>query len=137
MGFLLSKSVDEDFTTTPSLHLHSLLLVIASLNYSPALTLSLLSSQTSGNPPLEWKTRFFGMWFKDLSKLSRVHDRKLSIGAICEVIEWLQRDGEADSLVGSLSQLLVGALVVFKDLPGALQRMYLLCLLTRPRLTGG
>ena len=118
MTFLLSKNLDDDFVCTPSLYLHSLSLIIAALQYSPAHALHALSSPP---PPVEpYTTKFLTIWFKNLSKLTRVHDKKLSLSAVCEVLDWLAKgDGAENTLAGGL---LVGALQIFKELPAALNR---------------
>lgn len=112
MAFVLSPNTDEDFVVTSSLFLHSLELVITALFYNPALSLSILARHA-------WTSQFFTLWFKNLNKLTRVHDRKLSIGAICGVFEVLA-SGQNEGLEGAEVMLMAGTLGMFKAFPEAL-----------------
>ena len=113
MAFVLSTSEDEDFVVTNSLYLHSLEVVITAVLYNPALALAILDGH-------EWTQQFFAAWFKHLPKLTRVHDKKMTITAICALLEWLSTVGVGAPLAQNASQLVVGALQVFRDLPAAL-----------------
>lgn len=120
MTFILSKNEDEDFVCTNSLYLHSLELVIASLSYSPGLTLQALDSPP---PPFTgWLAKFFKAWFKNIPKLTRVYDKKLCLAAICSVIEWFGQSQVADGMTTIPSEMVSSALVIFKNLPEALKR---------------
>lgn len=125
MNVLTSTSTETDFTVTKPLLLHSLLLIVTCLSYNSSLTLSLLSSSPT------WTNRFFQIWFKNLSSLTRVHDKKLCIAAICELLEELARqvrDGGGSELAQSASKFVAGALVVFKDLPESIESEFILSL---------
>lgn len=113
MAVVLSKSEDEDFIVTNSLYLHSLEVVITAILYNPALALAILDGH-------DWTQQFFAAWFKHLPKLTRVHDKKMTITAICALLEWLSTVGVGAPLAQNASQLVVGALTVFRDLPAAL-----------------
>ncbi|KAI5474959.1 hypothetical protein MNV49_002143 [Pseudohyphozyma bogoriensis] len=113
MTFVLSNGEDPDFIVTKSLYLHSLELIITAIFYNPALSLAILDRH-------DWTQRFFATWFKNLSKYSRVHDKKMSIGAICAIFEWLASTNGSAPLAQSASQLVVGALQVLKDFPASL-----------------
>lgn len=130
MNVLTGVSDDPDFTVTKPLLLHSLEAIVAGLYYNSALTLSLLSAQPT------WTARFFQIWFKNLTALTRVHDRKLSIAAICSVFEDLAMRGDAagGDLIGSADKLLLGALAVFREMPAALERAFHSFLTRRIRL---
>lgn len=113
MFFVLSdKSTDPNFTVTSALYLHSLELVITAIFYNPSLTLAILDRHG-------WTPKFFAAWFKNIPKFTRVHDRKLGIGAMCAIFEWLASVGAAP-LAQSSSQLVVGALQIFREFPAAL-----------------
>lgn len=113
MTFLLSKNTDEDFVVTTSLYLHSLEVLISSILYNPALSLAILDGH-------DWTQQFFANWFKNLPKMTRVHDKKMTIAAICALLEWLATVGAGAPLAQSSSQLVVGAIQVFRELPLAL-----------------
>lgn len=49
-----------------------------------------------------------------------MHDKKISVAAICAILEWLALAGSAP-LAQSAGQLVAGALRVFEDLPEALK----------------
>ena len=106
------SETDKDFVITVPLFLHSLELVITSIYYNPALTLAILDRH-------DWTQPFFQFWFKHLPSFARVHDRKLGIAAICSLFEWLATVGDAP-LSHNASQLLGGALLLFKGLPEAI-----------------
>lgn len=114
MPFIGSKLTDkdDDFVVTNSLFLHSLNVLITAMLYNPALTLAILDRH-------DWTQAFFAQWFKNLPKLTRVHDKKISIEAICALFEWLAQNPQAP-LAQNAGQLIVGALQIFKDLPEAL-----------------
>jgi hypothetical protein len=127
MNVLTSTSTDTDFTVTKSLLLHSLLLIVTCLSYNAALTLSLLSSSPT------WTNQFFHIWFKNLNLLTRVHDKKLCIAAISELLEELARQaasGGGSELMQSVNKFVGGALVVFRDLPESIERKIHIPLLT-------
>lgn len=111
--FVTSEEDDDDFTVTRSLLLHCVELVITSMSYNPALTLAILDRH-------DWTQTFFAIWFKNLGKYTRVHDKKIILSAICSLFEWLNGVGSGSPLSANANQLLLGALEVFRDLPKAL-----------------
>ncbi|GAA5932308.1 uncharacterized protein JCM15063_001186 [Sporobolomyces koalae] len=111
--FVTSEEDDDDFTVTRSLLLHCVELVITAMSYNPALTLAILDRH-------DWTQTFFAIWFKNLGKFTRVHDKKIILSAICSLFEWLNGVGAGSPLSGNANQLLLGALEVFRDLPRAL-----------------
>lgn len=113
MAVVLSTSDDADFTVTSSLFLHSLELVVTAIFYNPALSLAILERHN-------WTGQLFTLWFKHIPKYTRVHDKKISIGAICGIFEFLAGN-ESPQLAQGSSQLLVGALLLFRDFPAAIQ----------------
>ncbi|GAA6037955.1 hypothetical protein JCM8097_009507 [Rhodosporidiobolus ruineniae] len=113
MGFVLSKNEDEDFVVTKTLFLHSLELVVLAVSYNPQLTIAILDRH-------DWTQQFFAQWFKNLSKYSRVHDKKVILSAICALFEWLNGVGAGSPLAGNVGQLVQGALEVFKQYPRSL-----------------
>ncbi|BGP14532.1 hypothetical protein JCM10213_005180 [Rhodosporidiobolus nylandii] len=113
MAFVLSKNEDEDYVVTKTLFLHCLELVILANSYNPQLTIAILDRH-------DWTQQFFANWFKNLSKYSRVHDKKISLWAICSLFEWLNGVGAGSPLSANVGQLVAGALEVFKSYPKAL-----------------
>ncbi|GAA5899248.1 hypothetical protein JCM8208_001596 [Rhodotorula glutinis] len=113
MTFVLSKNDDDDFVVTKSLFLHALELVILAVSYNPQQAIAILDRH-------DWTQQFFAQWFKNLSKYTRVHDKKMTLWAICALFDWLNGVGSASPLVGNVAQLVQGALEVFKTYPRAL-----------------
>ncbi|KAK4053547.1 Nonsense-mediated mRNA decay protein 5 [Microbotryomycetes sp. JL201] len=112
MTFILSTNDDPNFVVTTSLFLHALLSVIMAMWYNPAMTMTILDAH-------DWTQQFFAHWFKRLSKLNRVHDKKISIEAICAILEWLVTN-PASSLNANVGQFVSGGLVIFSDFAEAL-----------------
>ncbi|KDE03158.1 hypothetical protein MVLG_06352 [Microbotryum lychnidis-dioicae p1A1 Lamole] len=110
---LARKTDDPDYTITNSLFLHALEVVVAAVLYNPALTLAILDGH-------DWTQQFFAVWFKNLARFTRVHDKKMIVSAMCALLEWLAQGGKESPLARNASMVVVGALTVFKDLPGAL-----------------
>ncbi|BGP23398.1 nonsense-mediated mRNA decay protein [Rhodotorula toruloides] len=113
MWFVLKHDEDEDFVVTKTLFMHALELVVLAISYNPQLTIAILDRH-------DWTQQFFAHWFKNLSKYSRVHDKKIILWAICTLFDWLNGPGAASPLKGNVGQLVAGALEVFKTYPSAL-----------------
>jgi len=113
MACVLNKTDDPEFVVTKSLYLHALEVVIVAVTYNPALALAYLDGH-------DWTQSFFASWFKSIKKYTRVHDKKISVAAICAILEWLATAGNAP-LAQSAGQLVLGALEVFRDFPEALK----------------
>ncbi|GAA5967114.1 hypothetical protein JCM11641_000445 [Rhodosporidiobolus odoratus] len=113
MGFVLSKNEDDDFVVTKTLFLHSLELVILAVSYNSQLTIAILDRH-------DWTQQFFAQWFKNLGQYTRVHDKKISLWAICALFDWLNGVGAGSPLSGNAGQLVAGALKVFETYPNAL-----------------
>lgn len=101
---------------TTEFRVHCLEVVINCLYYNPGLTLRLLEEN-------QWTQGFFTLWFNELEKFSRVHDKKLVIVALCALLE-LPADHIPASLQAGWSQVLTGVLNVFKSLPKAIESKY-------------
>ncbi|CAG8837457.1 25723_t:CDS:2, partial [Racocetra persica] len=61
---------------------------------------------------------FFSIWFENIEKFKRVHDKKLVIVALCSLLE-LPFEQLPPTLQGGWTQVLDGILTVFKSLPKA------------------
>ncbi|KAG0306184.1 hypothetical protein BGZ98_002842 [Dissophora globulifera] len=65
-----------------------------------------------------WTQRFFGVWFQNLDKFSRVHDKKLSIFALCALLQ-VPVEQLPPTLQSGWPQVLNGLLRNFEGLPVA------------------
>ncbi|KAG0364031.1 hypothetical protein BGZ54_007909, partial [Gamsiella multidivaricata] len=68
-----------------------------------------------------WTQRFFEVWFANLDKFSRVHDKKLSIFALCAIINVPVEQLPA-TLQSAWPQVLNGIIRNFEGLPTALAK---------------
>ncbi|CAO3652340.1 unnamed protein product [Cunninghamella blakesleeana] len=92
---------------------HCLEVVINCIYYNPVLAIRVLENN-------QWTQGFFTMWFTLLDKFSRVHDKKLIILSLCQVLS-LPPDQIPLSIQAGWSQILSTILVVFKTLPKAIE----------------
>ncbi|ORX79697.1 ARM repeat-containing protein [Basidiobolus meristosporus CBS 931.73] len=113
LGLACTYLFNENAIQTSALLVHCLEVVVNCIYYNPALTLRTLEEQGL-------TTRFFTLWFQNLEKFSRVHDKKLTIVALCALIE-LPNDQIPASLQPVWSQLMEGVLNVFRSLPKAIE----------------
>lgn len=66
---------------------------------------------------------FFDKWFEAINtenRLPRVHDKKLSIMALCALLE-MDPSAVPESIREGWPQIVAGALRVFKELPRAIE----------------
>ncbi|KAI8976256.1 armadillo-type protein [Pilobolus umbonatus] len=94
---------------------HCVEVVISCIYYNPLLTLRYLEDN-------QWTQGFFTLWFSLLDKLSRVHDKKLSIFVMCLLLE-LPPDQIPLSLQSGWTQVLTSILHIFKGLPKAMENL--------------
>ncbi|KAF9898563.1 hypothetical protein BX616_003874, partial [Lobosporangium transversale] len=85
--------------------------VMNALYYNPSITLRILEENG-------WTQRFLTVWFTSLDKLSRVHDKKLSIVALCSILS-VPVEQQPPALQSGWSQILNGILSNFEGLPEA------------------
>ncbi|KAF8934669.1 hypothetical protein BGZ52_003629 [Haplosporangium bisporale] len=83
--------------------------VMNALYYNAGVTLRLLEENG-------WTQRFFGAWFGSLEKFSRVHDKKLSIIALCAILS-VPVEQLPPALQNGWPQVLNGILSNFEGLP--------------------
>ncbi|CAG8569447.1 9240_t:CDS:10 [Ambispora leptoticha] len=85
--------------------------VVNALFYNPLITLRILEERgfTQG---------FFTIWFNNLDKFTRVHDKKLVIVTLCSLIE-IPMEQLPSALLAVWPQVLEGILSTFKTLPKA------------------
>ncbi|KAG6856227.1 hypothetical protein H0H87_006321 [Tephrocybe sp. NHM501043] len=103
-----------DKTQTASLRLANLEVLINTVLYNPSAALHLMESAGKGR-------YFFDRWFAAINGddlLPRVHDKKLSILALCSLLE-LDPAAVPHSLQSGWPGIVAGILTIFKDLPKA------------------
>jgi len=102
---------------TTSLQLANLEVLINAILYNPSAGLHLMESSRPGSA-----RAFFDQWFSAINaenKLPRVHDKKLSIVALCALLE-LNPTAIPEQLKDGWPGLVAGALTLFRDLPKAM-----------------
>ena len=96
-----------------SYRVHLMEMVINALYYNPRLSVHVLEANG-------WTNKFFSMWFSHIDSFTRVHDKKLSIGAITGLLTF-----GADEVPTSVRQgwprLLQGIVRLFQTLPAAMK----------------
>lgn len=111
-----STAENIDKAQTGALRLHMLEVLINAVLYAPAQTLQLLEQRGPGGASA-FLQRWFGLIGGDKDRLPRVHDKKLSLAALCALME-LEPSQTPDGLQG----IVAAALRVFRGLPAALAR---------------
>ncbi|CAK5283934.1 unnamed protein product [Mycena citricolor] len=108
-----------DKSETASLRLANLEVLINAVLYNPVAALHLMESIQPGAARV-----FFDHWFaaikEQASKLPRVHDKKLTIVALCALLE-MDPAGVPDSVKDGWPGIVGAILQIFKDLPKAVQ----------------
>ncbi|KAJ7250056.1 armadillo-type protein [Mycena haematopus] len=107
-----------DKAETASLRLANLEVLINAVLYNPAAALHIMESAQPG-----MARKFFDTWFatiNDHTKMPRVHDKKLSIIALCALLE-MAPGAVPESLNEGWPGIVGGVLKIFKDLPGAIE----------------
>ncbi|KAG0800763.1 hypothetical protein G6F22_001907 [Rhizopus arrhizus] len=90
---------------------HCLEIVVNCIYYNPLLTLGFLEEN-------HWTQGFFSLWFSTLSDLSSLHDKTLTIVALCSLLR-LPTNQIPASLQATWPQILNGLSLMFKELPEA------------------
>nr|AYN77763.1 importin B domain protein [Berkeleyomyces basicola]AYN77769.1 importin B domain protein [Berkeleyomyces basicola] len=90
---------------------HLMEMVIGAINYNPLLALHVLEQ---GN----WTNTFFTLWFTQMAWFTRVHDKKLCIGAIVALLSIGPQNVPASVSTG-WPRLLQGVTELFRTLPQA------------------
>ncbi|KIW62630.1 hypothetical protein PV04_10787 [Phialophora macrospora] len=97
-----------------SYKLHLVEMVINALYYNPILALHVLESHG-------WTNKFFSIWFGMIDNFRRVHDKKLSLAAICSLLT-IHADQVPQSVQTGWPRLLTGATYLFRTLPAAIKQ---------------
>jgi hypothetical protein len=107
---------------TSAFRLANLGVLMNAVLYNPHAALVLMEASRPGMARV-----FFDKWFKAINSpnhLPRVHDKKLSIMALCSLLEM-----DPVNILPSLSDgwpgIVTGIIKLFKDLPGAIQSGYM------------
>ncbi|QIW95135.1 hypothetical protein AMS68_000653 [Peltaster fructicola] len=103
----------NDELKVKSYRIHLMEMVINTIYYNPRLAMNVL--ETNG-----WTNKFFSIWFSTIDSLARVHDKKLSIGAIVGLLT-LSPDEVPHSVQNGWPRLLQGIVRLFQTLPAALK----------------
>ncbi|KAJ7696679.1 armadillo-type protein [Mycena rosella] len=107
-----------DKAETAALRLANLEVLINAVLYNPAAALHFMEGVRPGMARV-----FFDTWFaaiNDHAKMPRVHDKKLSILALCALLE-MAPGAVPEGLKDGWSGIVGGVLKIFKDLPGAIE----------------
>jgi hypothetical protein len=110
---LAMQVLTNDEPKVKSLRIHLMEVIINSIYYNPALALHVL--ETNG-----WTNKFFSLWFSSIDNFTRVHDKKLSISAICALLTLNAQDVPV-SVQQGWPRLLQGIVRLFQTLPAALK----------------
>jgi importin-7 len=108
-----------DKTSTAAFRLANLEVLINAILYNPAATMHIMENHSPGAA-----RNFFDKWFAAISggnsALPRVHDKKLSIMALCALLE-MDPAGVPKNLQDGWHGIVDGVLKIFKDLPSAIE----------------
>ena len=110
---LAMEVLTNDELKVKSYRIHLMELVINAVYYNPRLALDVLEAN-------QWTNKFFSMWFSSIDSFTRVHDKKLSIGAITALLT-LRGDEVPTSVQQGWPRLLQGVVRLFQTLPAALK----------------
>lgn len=92
---------------------HLMEMVINAIYYNPKLAIQVLEANG-------WTNKFFSFWFGSIDNFTRVHDKKLSIGAITQLLT-LRAEEIPQSVQQGWPRLLQGIVRLFQTLPAALK----------------
>jgi importin-7 len=110
---LAMSVLTSDELKVKSYRIHLMEMVINAIYYNPRLSLNVLEANG-------WTNKFFSMWFSSIDTFTRVHDKKLSIGAIIALLT-LRADEVPTSVQQGWPRLLQGIVRLFQTLPAALK----------------
>lgn len=110
---LAMNILTNDDLKVKSYRIHLMEMVINAIYYNPRLALNVLEANG-------WTNKFFSMWFSSIDSFTRVHDKKLSIGAIAALLT-LRADEVPHSVQQGWPRLLQGIVRLFQTLPAALK----------------
>ena len=113
-------SIIDDDDQTSYLRLANLEVLINSVLYNPSAALHFMEGNKPGTA-----RNFFNRWFVVITgdKLPRVHDKKLSIMALCTLLE-MPPDTVPELLREGWPGIVGGILRIFKGLPKAIESQH-------------
>ncbi|KAF9907671.1 hypothetical protein EC991_010703 [Linnemannia zychae] len=111
LGLVFHYLAPEEGIQTVEFRVQALEVVMNALYYNAPVTLRLLEENG-------WTQRFLTVWFNNLDKFSRVHDKKLSIFALCSILN-VPVAQLPPALQSGWPQILNGILTNFEGLPVA------------------
>ena len=103
----------NDELKVKSYKIHLMEMVVNAIYYNPRLSLTVLEANG-------WTNKFFSTWFSSIDSFTRVHDKKLSIGAITALLT-LRGDEVPTSVQQGWPRLLQGIVRLFQTLPAAMK----------------
>lgn len=103
----------NDQLKVKSYRIHLMEMVINGIYYNPHLAIQVLEANG-------WTNKFFSMWFSSIDSFTRVHDKKLSIGAIAALLTVGSQDIPT-SVQNGWPRLLQGLVRLFQTLPTAMK----------------
>lgn len=112
-----------DKASTNALRLANLNVLVNAILYNPAATLHILEQAGPGTA-----RKFFDKWFASINveaRLPRVHDKKLSVMALCALME-IDPANIPDSVQEGWPGIVSGALKLFQEYPKAVQGSFVL-----------
>ena len=98
-----------------SYKVHLMEMVVNAINYNPLLAMHVMESNGYTN-------KFFSLWFSSIDSFTRVHDKKLNIAAISQLLT-LRAEDVPTSVQQGWPRLLQGMVRLFQTLPAALKSM--------------
>lgn len=110
---LAMNILTSDELKVKSYRIHLMEMVINAIYYNPRLSLTVLEANG-------WTNKFFSLWFSSIDSFTRVHDKKLSIGAITALLT-LRADEVPISVQQGWPRLLQGVVRLFQTLPAAMK----------------
>ncbi|KAF9190108.1 hypothetical protein BGZ50_000457 [Haplosporangium sp. Z 11] len=109
LGLVFQHLAPADGIKTVEFRVQAVEVVMNAIYYNAPVTLHLLEENG-------WTQRFLDVWFSNLSKFSRVHDKKLSIFALCAILR-VPVEQLPPALQNGWPQVLNGILSNFEGLP--------------------
>jgi hypothetical protein len=122
---IILTALDQlDKGETSAFRLANLEVLVNAVLYNASAALHLMETSRPG-----MARTFFDKWFAAINAengLPRVHDKKLSILALCALLE-MNPNAIPDTLKDGWSGIVAGILAIFKDLPRAVEGGLLRC----------
>ncbi|KAF9929113.1 hypothetical protein FBU30_001842 [Linnemannia zychae] len=109
LGLIFHYLAPEEGIQTVEFRIQAIEVVMNALYYNAPVTLRILEENG-------WTQRFLTVWFSNLDKFSRVHDKKLSIFALCSILN-VPVAQLPPALQSGWPQILNGVLTNFEGLP--------------------